>query len=78
MIRYGIIVSLNRVAKIGFIRDVNKQKIKFHLESSNTKFNRTDLVSYEIAMIETELVAINLTLIIAKFGEIFKFKLYPK
>lgn len=72
--RYGVIISFNKEAKIGVIKDLNQQKIRFHIESPTVNFNRTDLVSYEIALMETGLAAVNITLVVAKFSEVFKFK----
>lgn len=72
--RYGVIISFNKEAKIGVIKDLNQQKIRFHIESPTVNFNRTDLVSYEIALVETGLTAVNITLVVAKFSEVFKFK----
>ncbi|UKT62158.1 hypothetical protein [Pedobacter mucosus] len=71
--RLGIIISLNNTVGIGIIKDVNGGKIRFHLESTNKPFFVHDLVSYDIYILESGLVAINLKLVIAEYGKQYSF-----
>lgn len=77
-IRQGIIISFNKKIGVGFIKDANGQKIRFHAESTSMKFAVNDLVGYVIGMVKTGLVALNITLITSKFGEVYRFKSTPK
>lgn len=72
MARKGIIFSFNKTAGVGFIKDSNKQKIRFYAQDNQKMLSVNDLVSYEITMIKGRLTAVNITLIKPKFEELFK------
>ncbi|KQR69850.1 hypothetical protein [Pedobacter sp. Leaf176] len=70
----GIVISFNQLAKLGCIKDINGEKIKFYPESFGYDIATGDLVIYEIALGDKGLIAVNISLIIPKFSEIYQLK----
>lgn len=58
--RTGFILSINRVAGIGLMRDSNDQTIRFYLDENKETFQRGDYVSFEISFRNRNLVAVNI------------------
>lgn len=64
--RTGIIISYNKLIGIGFIKDVNKQKIRFYIEHGRDGFSIRDIVHYKVVMMETGLMAVEVSLAVRK------------
>ncbi|RZK14363.1 MAG: hypothetical protein EOO86_18710 [Pedobacter sp.] len=67
--RTGIILSYNRAARYGFVKDINGQKIRFYNEDPLTFFQRLDVVRFRIAFIGSCLRAVNVIHVIDKHGK---------
>lgn len=70
----GIVISFNKLAGVGCIKDINGERIKFYRESFNCSVAPGDLVAYEVALGDRGLIAVNVSLIISNFGKFFRFK----
>jgi len=70
----GIVMSFNKLAEVGCIKDINGEKIKFYRESFNYNIAPGDLVAYEIALGDRGLIAVNVSLVISNFGKFYRFK----
>lgn len=70
----GIVISFNKLAKAGCIKDINGERIKFYRESYNYNIAPGDLVAYEVDLGDRGLIAVNVSLIISNFGKFYQFK----
>jgi len=59
--RTGTILSYNKIAAVGLLRDENNQTIKFYADGAKTVPARGENVSFEISFFNRGLVAINVT-----------------
>ncbi|TCD08280.1 hypothetical protein EZ449_12805 [Pedobacter frigidisoli] len=60
--RKGIIISYNRAKRVGYIKDLNGQKIRFYNESK-IDLKRNDLVDYSTKINDGVLLAIEIKVI---------------
>ena len=60
--RDGMIVNYNTVIKIGIIKDLNSQKIKF-FNKGNTIYKLFDMVCFEIELSSIGLIAVNVQIL---------------
>ncbi|MCZ4222375.1 hypothetical protein [Pedobacter rhodius] len=58
--RTGIILSINRVAGVGILKDFNNQTIRFYVEDSEKNICRGDTVNFDIFFKQRGLVAVNI------------------
>lgn len=58
--RTGIILSFNKLASVGVLKDVNGQTIKFYANEAELILARGENVSFDIAFRNRGLVAVNL------------------
>ncbi|WP_316809049.1 hypothetical protein [Pedobacter agri] len=68
--RTGIVMSYNQIAGVGFIKDSNKQKIRFYNEDKTIVFKRFDVVQFDISFVKSSLQAVNVMPIRDKKGNI--------
>ncbi|WP_316763186.1 hypothetical protein [Pedobacter aquatilis] len=65
--RRGIILSMNKSARIGLISDINDQHIYFKLDDQSFLPKRGQIISFEIRLINGILMAVDISP--AEFGK---------
>lgn len=68
--RTGIIISYNHTAGLGFIKDSNKQRIRFYNEDKTVVFKQFDVVQFDISFVRNNLQAVNVIGVRDKKGNI--------
>jgi len=63
MIKTGIILSFNKLAGVGVLKDSNNQTIKYHAENDKLHLLKGDVVSFDIGFHNKRLIATNLKLL---------------
>ncbi|RZL60125.1 MAG: hypothetical protein EOO93_15185 [Pedobacter sp.] len=61
--RTGTILSFNKLAGVGILKDLNNQTIRFHTENTKLLPLRGDVVSFDIGFVNRSLVATNLKVV---------------
>ncbi|WP_316795372.1 hypothetical protein [Pedobacter agri] len=64
--RRGVVISYNKTAGFGFIKDTNNQKICFHNEDPLAIFKRFEMVQFEISFVGNSLQAVNVMHVLDK------------
>ncbi|MDN3586174.1 hypothetical protein QWY86_05820 [Pedobacter aquatilis] len=63
MIRTGTILSFNKLAGVGILKDLNNQTIKYHAQNDKLLPLKGDVVSFDIGFHNNRLIATNLKLL---------------
>lgn len=66
--RTGVVVSYNSIISCGFIKDGNKQKIRFFNENPKLIFKRLDVVRFSVGFVDNSLRAVNITPVVDVSG----------